>query len=237
MISGKSFSELCRWVVDPRYPTRETFYYGKASSGDWVFVNGDFLHSFGLSLPILPVKKFRFIIHNTDRSFGESELRLLLPHALHIYSINTIIQHPTLTTIPLGFVDRQLSFLEKFRPGNEHRTIEVYMNFTAVTNVKKRKECAEVFQNDKRVIVRQGLSVEDYYNDLCQSKYVLCPEGTGMDTHRVYESMLCGAIPVVLRNSLSHLYETLPVCIVNKWTDAFYEPTRKEFSVTPQRYL
>lgn len=237
MISGKSFSELCRWVVDPRYPTRDVFYYGRANSGDWVFVNGDFLHSLTLSLPIVPIKKFVLIIHNTDRSFGEPEIRLLLPHALHIYAINTTVYHPKLTTIPIGFVDRQLSFLDNFTPTNEPRTIEIYMNFTSVTNVKKRKECAEVFQNDKRVVLKQGLTVEEYYADLCRSNYVLCPEGTGMDTHRVYEALLCGATPVVLRNSLSSLYKKLPICILDNWTDPLYKPLLKEFPITAQFYL
>lgn len=226
MISGKSFADICRWVVDPRYPEREPFHYGKASVGDWVFLNGDFLHLFSQSLPFVTVKKFTFIVHNSDRSFGESELQSLAPHALHIYAINTTVRHPILTTIPIGFVDRQLEFLKSFQMTNEERTLEIYMNFTSVTNSEKRNQCAKVFENDSRVVQRQGLSVKEYYNDLCRSRFVLCPEGTGIDTHRVYESLLCGATPVVLRNSLSHMYENLPVCIVDKWTDPLYVSTR-----------
>lgn len=237
MISGKSFSELCRWVVDPRYPHREAFHYGKAQSGDWVFVNGDFLYTLSKALPIFPIKRFVFVIHNTDRSFGEPELRTLLPHVLRIYAINTTIHHPNLRTIPIGFVDRQLPFLSTFQPTTKERNIEIYMNFTTVTNVQKRKSCAEAFVNDPRVVVREGLAVPDYYDDLCRSKFVLCPEGTGIDTHRVYESILCGATPVVLRNSLSHLYDRLPVCIVDKWTDPFYTPIGKIFHINVKDYI
>lgn len=237
MISGKSFSEHCRWVVDPRYPTRDTFYYARANSGDWVFVNGDYLHEFAQSLPFVTVKKFVFIVHNTDRSFGEYELRALLHHAVHIYAINTNVRHPILTTIPIGFVDRQSTFLSTFQPTNEDRTIEIYQNFTCVTNSDKRNKCARVFESDPRVVERQGVSVEEYYTDLCRSKFVLCPEGNGIDTHRVYESLLCGATPVVLRNSLSHLYEKLPVCIVDKWTDIFSVPIGKSFLTNTEAYL
>lgn len=237
MISGREFAQCCRWVVDPRYPDRDMFDYGKACSGDWVFVNGDFFHWFFQCVPFVSAKKFVFIVHNSDRSFGQSELTRLLPHALHIYAINTVIQHPLLTTIPIGFVDRQSSFLSTFNPGEEERTIEIYMNFTTLTNSEKRSECARVFEHDPRTTVRQGLSVEDYYRDLSRSKFVLCPEGTGIDTHRVYESILCGATPVVLRNSLAHLYETLPVCIIDAWTDPFYVPVRKDFRTKPTDYL
>jgi hypothetical protein len=172
-------------------------------------------------------KQFTFVIHNSDRSFGEPELRMLLPHANHIYAINTTIRHPKLTTIPIGFVDRQLPFLQSFQRPDVPRDIEIYSNFKSVTNITKRNECAQAFQTDSRVTWKADLSVEDYYADLCRSRFVLCPEGTGIDTHRVYESLFCGATPVVLRNSLSHLYEKLPVCIVDSWTDLFYIPTNQ----------
>lgn len=222
MISGKSFADMCRWVVDPRYPEREMFQYALAKHGDWVFVNGDFLGDLVRRIPILSFKKFVVVIHNSDRSFGQAEMNSLLPYILHVYAINTTIQHPQLTTIPLGFVDRQLPFLHGFTGGSSERPYEIYMNFTMETNTPKRNECALAFAGDDRVVQAQGLSVPEYYMDLCRSKFVLCPEGTGIDTHRVYESILCGATPIVLKNSLSHLYAKLPVCIVDKWTDPFH---------------
>jgi hypothetical protein len=226
MISGKSFAERCKWVVDPRYPDRPRFQYHTASDGDWVFVNGDYLYT--MRFPVLSVKRFTFVIHNSDRPFEEPQFRYLLPHAAHVYAINTTIRHSRLTTIPLGFVDKQLPLLPLFEKPETERTIEVYMNFTAGTNTAKRNECIASFKDDPRVTIRTGLSLREYYTDLCKSKFVLCPEGTGLDTHRVYESLYFGATPVVLRNSLSHLYETLPVCTVNSWSDPFVHPPLKQ---------
>jgi hypothetical protein len=236
MISGKSFSEHCKWVFDGRYPGREIFNYTKATDGDWVFVNGDYLRQL-LQVLLPSTKRFTFIIHNTDRSFGEADLQGLLRHANHIYAINTTIRHPNLTTIPLGFVDRQLPFLHGFQKPHVPRDIEIYGNFKTETNVLKRKECIVAFRNDPRVVWKDNLSVEEYYADLCRSKFVLCPEGTGIDTHRVYESLFCGATPVVLRSSLSHLYEKLPVCIVEKWTDPFLQSTFQEVDWSTRMFL
>jgi hypothetical protein len=228
MISGRSFSEFCHTVIDPRYPERRSFRYSTAIPNEWVFINGDYLQHFINQLPILVIKKFTIILHNTDRTFGLSELQKLLPFVNHIYALNCSVQHPRVSQIPLGFVDKQLPFLQGFTVPNVPRDIEIYMNFTSSTNASKRQDCVKAFEGDKRVVQKTGLTVPEYYSDLCRSKFVLCPEGTGMDTHRVYESLFCGATPVVLRNTLSPLYERLPVCIIDKWTDPFYVPEGKQ---------
>lgn len=239
MISGKSFMKLCKWVIDPRYPEERKFNIIEARDGDWVFVNGDYLTTFRnmVSLPFFLTKRFYVIVHNSDRSFGQRELETILPLAKRIYAINTTVSHPRLHTIPLGFVDRQLPFLESFHSPTVERDIEIYMNFTLGTNTEKRNECYELLKNNPNVVVRTGLSVEEYYNDLCHSRFVVCPEGTGIDTHRVYEALLCGATPVVLRNSLTDFYKDLPICIVNKWDSEFYVPMLYSFHKEVQYYI
>lgn len=239
MISGKSFMKHCKWVVDTRYPEERRFNVFEARDGDWVFVNGDYLQEFRnmITMPFLLTKRFYVIVHNSDRSFGQRELELILPLSKRIYAINTTVQHPRLVTIPIGFIDKQLPFLETFQKPNIPRDIEIYMNFTIGTNTEKRNECYEIFKNNPNVTIKTGIPVEEYYNDLCRSKFVLCPEGTGIDTHRVYEALLCGATPVVLRNSLLDLYRDLPVCIVNKWTTEFYVPMTYNFNKGIQYYI
>jgi hypothetical protein len=233
MISGLEFSKQCQWVIDPRYPDRPHFQSWIARDKDWIFINGDYLQVFA---PTMRTKRYVFVIHNTDRSFGQQELDRLLPYAYHIFAINTTVRHPKLTTIPLGFVDRQLPLLQTYQNTQPIRDIEIYANFTQSTNSEKRKACIDAFKNNPDVVFRTGLSVPEYLQDLSRSKFVLCPEGTGMDTHRVYESLLCGAIPVVLRNPLSHLYEKLPVCILSSWSDPLYVPTGT-FSMHCASYL
>ena len=237
MISGKSFAERCAWVIDPRYPEMRQFSYAQAMNGDWVFVNGDVLYEFRRRVPMLSMKRFNVIVHNSDRPFGGAELQLLTPYCHHIYAINTTVRSSNLTTIPLGFVDRQLEFLRGLPPPPEDRPIEIYRNFTMGTNLVTRRDCMLAFNRDPRVVVAENRTVPEYYADLQRSKFVLCPEGTGIDTHRVYEALLCGATPVVLRNSLSHLYERLPVCLVNSWADPFTVPTGKVFRQGVVDYL
>jgi len=239
MISGLEFAKRCHWVFDPRYPDMPQFSSGNARTGDWVFVNGDYLEEFLSRIPVFQPKLFTVIVHNSDRTFGQRELERTLRVASQIYAINTTVRHPQLKTIPIGFVDRQLPYLSSFiPPGPEaERPIEIYANFTPHTNHQARGVCAFVFHGNPNLVASAWKPVPEYYADLCKSKFVLCPEGTGPDTHRVYESLLCGATPVVLRNSLSHLYETLPVCILDRWEDPMYVPKFTGFPLTVDKYL
>lgn len=198
-------------------------------AGDWVFVNGDYLDQF-LNIRLPTGKRFNLIIHNSDATFDAARLARTLPKALRIYAINTSCQHPQLKTIPLGFPDSGLKYLDKIRPlPAEERTIEIYSNFTSGTNVVARAECLKAFEGDPRVVRKDpiGRSQLEYYEDMCRSKFVLCPRGTGLDTHRVYEALACGATPVVLHSTLDHLYQTLPICILDNWTDPFFIPNGK----------
>jgi len=237
MISGKAFSELCQWVIDPRYPERAAFSYVASRDKDWVFINGDYINKFLSDVPFLSTKRFYLIIHNSDLPFTEEKFQLLRKHIYHVFAINTTFQHPRVTTIPIGFADNQLDFLQSFTPTQCQRDIDIYLNIKLHHNPEKRGACIAAFEGNERVFRRERVTVPEYYSDLCRSKFVLCPEGTGIDTHRVYESILCGATPVVLRNSLSHIYETLPVCIVNKWTDPFYTPQPKTFNTDVKHYI
>lgn len=227
MISGKAFSEYCKWVIDPRYPNRTKFSYSASQDRDWIFMNGDYIDQFFSLVPSVTVKRYFVIIHNSDLTFTEGKLERLRRYVHHVYAINTNFSHPRVTTIPIGFMDSQLDFLSTFQPSNQPRDIEVYLNFKPQHNFEKRIECIKAFEGNPMVTVRDRVTIPEYYSDICRSKFVLCPDGTGIDTHRVYEALLCGATPVVLRNSLSHLYEKLPVCIVDSWNAPLYKPNKQ----------
>ena len=235
MISGKAFADLSTWIYDPRYKERPFMQWG-SRAGDWVFINGDHLDQF-LSIRLATPKRFNLVIHNSDKPFDADRLARTLPRALRIYAINTTVSHPQLTTIPLGFPDSGLKHVANIRPSTD-RHIEIYSNFSAGTNVVARAECLKAFENDPRVVRKDpnGRSQPEYYEDMCHSKFVLCPTGTGLDTHRVYEALACGATPVVLHGSLDNLYSKLPVCIVKKWTDPLYVPSGTA-ALTAQSFL
>mmetsp|Transcript_6934 Transcript_6934/g.12814 ORF Transcript_6934/g.12814 Transcript_6934/m.12814 type:complete len:465 (-) Transcript_6934:38-1432(-) len=47
--------------------------------------------------------------------------------------------------------------------------------------------------------------------------FIFAPQGNGIDTHRVYESLSLGTVPIVRSSPLDKLYEQYPITIVKDW--------------------
>lgn len=222
LLSGRSLALQCQWNCCPRYPTQvRPFSYVAARHGDRVFLNLDFLDRFFRAIPVWMrgSKKFVLVCQNSDREFNRGYLERLRPYALHIYSINCVIQDPMVTTLPIGFGDWSIDHLPLHPKDPLDRTIEIYAAFTTATNPKVREPCKESLLKDPRVTWKMSASCRaEFYDLVRQSKYVACPEGEGHDTHRIYESIYFGAVPIVKSPSvLAHLYEGWPIRWVPDW--------------------
>lgn len=69
------------------------------------------------------------------------------------------------------------------------------------------------------------------YQKTLESQYALCPRGCGVDTHRFYECIYLGCIPIVIRTKtvFDRLYAVFPCLIVDKWEDVTEELLDKEY--------
>jgi len=50
--------------------------------------------------------------------------------------------------------------------------------------------------------------------------FVAAPWGHGLDTHRFWEALMMGSVPVVLSSPLDVLYKQFPVIILQSWQEA-----------------
>jgi hypothetical protein len=71
-------------------------------------------------------------------------------------------------------------------------------------------------------IGNQYVHPSEYYERLPTYKFVVSPEGNGIDCHRHYEALISGCIPIVERHCLTEeKYRGLPIL----WTDDYSEIT------------
>ena len=235
-ISGAYYQEKCKWNLDNRYPIRKWRTPFELTTGDTVFLKvSDISHFLGMRI----TKKVSLVVHNSDESFTEQLYKLVEPYVTNVSAVNCVT--PLAKQLPLGLRDHQYASHHVLRAVmNEpqpERTILCLVNFLIDTNRPEREAVYNEFKDHPICTVQHeymhyplGKSLNfgdpetqqrrfNFYRDLKRSKYILCPAGTGIDTHRVYEAILLGAIPIVRSSPLDPLYSTMPIRIVKEWKD------------------
>ena len=143
------------------------------------------------------------------------------------------------TCIPLGVtndcddspVHRILGDLTHFETAgkaefySEDFDAKLYLNFSITNNINCRKKlyliAKKLSKTYNMVFEEPDFTPKGRINFLKQcrsSSAVLCPEGNGFDTHRLWETLYMGGIPIVTRNkALQSIYDRLPIIQLNSW--------------------
>jgi hypothetical protein len=98
-----------------------------------------------------------------------------------------------------------------------------------------------VFQNfSSDASITEKESQLDYFRSLQEHLFIVCPPGNGKDTHRVWESLYFGAIPIVEDSTMNrHFAQLFPILLVENWnqiTPTFLLKKYEEFSNKEWRY-
>jgi hypothetical protein len=116
-------------------------------------------------------------------------------------------------------------FFEKFNNS-------IYCNFT-LRNNKDRMKVMNELSHCKSVVFKHPEITEagriSYLMDLRTHNFVICPSGNGIDTHRIWETLYMGGIPIVKSNKVvEKLSKDLPIIVVKKWSQVLNLPYMEE---------
>ena len=226
-ITGNGFVILSDYILDDYINNLEPI--EKIKNGDVIFVKTEFARKFFKSYLTKLTKKIILITHNSDYSLSLNYKKYLNNENLIVwFAQNPSFLHPKLIPIPIGFENscwrpQNLEFIRKLdlkslKPWNE-RKILLYINFNYRTNSASRKSLLSMFKNYKNVlIITEKVNYSTYMKHLSDSKFVLCPKGNGIDTHRFYETILMGSIPIVEHTALYPMYNESTVLMLNDLT-------------------
>ena len=99
----------------------------------------------------------------------------------------------------------------------------VYMNFNISTYPQERQHVYNLFSNKDWVTTGTTINTlagrTDYLREIKAHNFVLCPRGNGVDTHRLWETLYMGSIPITKRDIAYKGFEDLPICFINDWSD------------------
>jgi hypothetical protein len=229
-ISGDTFRAMAHHVFDETTSTADwSAKIQRISNGDIVFLKTDYLCDFFSLFTNIP-NKFILITHNGDVSApGQYKTFLSSKKLLGWFASNPDHTHPKLFPIPIGLANTYVAhgnmpvFLKAFKQYVKPyaaREIFVYINFQLHTNAKLRTSALAHFQNFSRAHVAEANTPFDrYLQDLGNARFVLSPPGNGLDCHRTWETLLMGAVPIVLSSTLDPLFSNTPVVISSAWNE------------------
>lgn len=170
--------------------------------------------------------KFVLITHNSDYTITEKDIGILeSDKIIHWFSQNANIVHPKLTSIPIGIANQQWEHGRysnwdglTIRPNKEKDAI--YFYFSIETNIEKRLTCKQILES-KGIEYWNHMPHAYYLDNLSRfCKYSICPEGNGVDTHRIWEALYTNTIPVCIRTVNSELFsKEYPILLLDKWED------------------
>ena len=98
-----------------------------------------------------------------------------------------------------------------------------YINFTIENCAAERLECYNMFKEKNWV----SMGIEDrsvtgrkmYLEEVRNHTFVFCPRGVGYDTHRLWETLYMGSIPIVKRCLALEGFADLPILFVDDWAE------------------
>ena len=111
-------------------------------------------------------------------------------------------------------------YFQKYEHQNINKNNLLYVNFQKNTNDAARSKITEIFQDLEWVKIDQpNLKLDEYLKEIKKSYFVLCPFGNGIDTHRRWETLYEGSIPIIKKHISYKTTKDLPVLYVDSYEE------------------
>lgn len=197
-----------------------------------LYINGNLFHEQGnavLERLCEENSKYRIIVvGDTDFSPGRANLLELKKFAKQVFCVNLAQQFDNaILGIPLGLESqryrsagqiRDFSRVIDFTP--EKRKIGILVAWNDATNFLVRSRAREELGNlPFTTQVTRRITARSIHLMMRRSLFVACPRGNGIDTHRFWESVYLGAIPIILREDKIPAYDIAPHLVIDSWLE------------------
>lgn len=149
-------------------------------------------------------------LHNSDHSFQAAHKELLgLPYIKHVFAQNVDYVDPgqKLSLLPIGIANSMWphgDILELYTVMKDtyknKKTKGLYVNLSANT-FGYRKDVLDALKAAQCCELASAKPYGEYLRDLARHRFCLCLRGNGLDTHRFWEALYLGVIPVVVNNA------------------------------------
>jgi hypothetical protein len=141
-----------------------------------------------------------------------------LPYTIGVNRIFIRYKHCSLTSVQIG----------------SHENL-VFCAVNSATDSNRRpsgKNRSSIIETLKQKEIYNNYGYDDYFEQLPKYKFVISPEGNGIDCHRHYEALMAGSIPIVEHNDgIKEQYAGCPILYTDDYSEitaAYLEQKYKE---------
>ena len=194
-----------------------------------IFSNSLMIEPLFNDLRYINYTNIKLITTQTDRMINKKLFEKMPNCISKWYSVNVNYENKKLIPIPLGLANdySPKNLITKDFGDIDFKTNKkdkIYVNFNKYTNLKERHHLYDLFQNFNWATVdRKILDFNEYQDNLKNHKFVLCPWGNGVDTHRIWEAIYSGSIPVIKDHITFKCLKSLPVIFIDDYKNLNYD--------------
>ena len=189
---------------------------------DVIYSHSNHVESLFKILENLKFNNIKIITSQSDRKITKKLFNKKPNCVSEWYSINVHFKNKALIPIPLGLApyrNTKSVILNDFidQKYNNLKDQFIYANFNINTNFFHRSRARNYYiKNYKRELINQK-NYAEYLKNLKTYKFALCPWGNGIDTHRFWEALYCGVIPITKKHYLYESFSGLPMVLVKSY--------------------
>ena len=223
-ISGDTLRAESNFIFDET----QTFDASLVKDNDIIFLKTDLKDIyFKIQHPKIN-NKYILITHNSDKKIGLSEKELKDEKIIHWFAQNLSFKcDENFSVLPIGFENRRylnngkLKNLKKIKNLESSKNNKILSSYSSDTNPGIRANLDKVVRELEFVDNVRYKNYFEYLINLQKYRFILCPEGNGLDTHRIWEALLTKTVPILEKSDFSLNFYNLgmPVHIVNKWSE------------------
>ena len=204
---------------------------------DKVFVKGDYLETYFHKIHPLIKNKYILFSHNSDEVIDSKYKQYIDKKIIHWFAQNLVDNFSNeVSLIPIGLENRwyfkngRLNPIRKIKKIKQEKDILLLSLFNVGTN-PERILINDIIGDNSQVVIPDRKNKLDYLSYIQRSKFNLCPEGNGPDTHRVWESLMLKSIPIMIKNNFSKQLTdyNIPILLIDDW-DKLREVDKDKFN-------
>lgn len=226
-------SEIIEYSKDEQFKHityKELFF--EITSGDIIFCNTNQVDNLFYHLKKLSkVEDLILITHQTDKLITQKDFDKKPTCIKEWLTVNAGFINPNLHAIPIGVASNfslknliSTDFLDFKTVNYKKNHVSLYINYQENTNYGERRDIAKTLAGKNWVnFDKPNLVKYEYMNRLANSSFVLCPWGNGIDTHRLWETLYLGSIPVTKYHPTFNYNDQLPILFVDEYSDINYD--------------